>query len=365
MKPRTRSVLWVGALLAMLLASVLIGGGRGGAEAGPGGTLALRRFLAGMGRDVREAGSPPEPPATFVLLSDLRDARQAEPILDWVRGGGRLVLADPDSVLLDMLKIDKSGDLSNTRLRPGCAIPETRGVREIELLGSAGFGANDPVRIECFAGDGGAFMVAGDLGRGRVVVLGGVSPLTNEFLRRSDNAVLALRLIPAGPVVFGTPLPPGASPPKRGLWASLPRAARACIIELGLALVAFAFVRGRRLGRPVLEDPIVPVPSGEIAQATGRLLRSARASGYAGRELRRAMIGRLARRAGVHAASGEELVALLARAGVAPPPVLSRVLTGPDPRTDDDLIALGREIEQLRRHVEGVDAASVAGKGPQ
>jgi hypothetical protein len=64
------------------------------------------------------------------------------------------------------------------------------------------------------------------------------------------------------------------------------------------------------------------------------------------------MIGRLSRRAGTPASSGEELADVLARAGIGDEAELVRVLAGPEPANDDELIALGREIEHLRRRVD-------------
>lgn len=314
-----------------------------------------------MGRDVREGGAPPGQQGTFVLLVDLRDEAQATEVLDWVQGGGTLLLADPDSILLDALGVVPSEDVPSGRLRPGCAVREVRGVAAVEAHGRAGLTSVDPRGIGCFARNGAALVVARDVGRGRAVVLGDPSALSNELLGNSDNAIFALQAISKGPVVFGAPVPAGAAAPRQGLWASLPLVARVCLAELALALMVFAAVRARRLGRPVPEAPLVPIPSGELVKATGRLLRIARATGYAGRELRRAMIGRLSRRAGAPAASGEELAALLARAGAGAEPDLVRVLAGPEPRTDAELIALGREIERLRRRVEHVET----GDGPK
>jgi len=325
-------------------------------ETGPEGTLALRRLLAASGRDVSEGETLPGPPGTFVLLSDFRDERRVSPIADWVRSGGRLFLADPGSIIVEALGIEAVEVTEARRVHPGCAAAETRGVRTVDSGGGAGFVVHDPAGIACFAHDGLAMVVTREVGRGRVVVLGDRTVITNEFLREEDNAIFVLQAIPAdGPVVFGPPVPIGAATPGQGVWKSLPTAARVCIIELGIALIAFAVWRGRRLGRPVPEDPLVPIPAGELVRATGRLLRTARATPYAGGELRRAMIGRFSRRAGTPAASAQELAMVLARAGAGTEEELARVLAGPEPQTDDDLIALGREIEQLRRRADHVD----------
>src|SRR6266542_4404050 len=63
----------------------------------PGGTLALRRLLAGMGHQVRDADAPPQGPAVFVLLADLRGPEEADDLMGWARTGGTLVIAAPSS----------------------------------------------------------------------------------------------------------------------------------------------------------------------------------------------------------------------------------------------------------------------------
>lgn len=348
-----RSIVLLAGLATLLVGAVILAGPRSTSDTGPGGTLALRRLLRLAGRDVRAGATLPGPPGTFVLLADLRTEDQSAPILDWIREGGRLVLADPGSLLAGRLSVDPDREAPSGRLRPGCAAPEVRGVGAIEALGNAGLGGTSPAAVTCFVEGEGALLVVRDVGRGRAVVLGDVSPFTNELLRRADNAILALQTIPSdGPVVFGPPLPPGAAAPGRGVWASLPLAARASIAQLVAALAVFALVRGRRFGHPVLEDPLAPIPAGELVRATGRLYRRARVTGFAGRELRRAMIGRLGRRVGAPSGSASELAALLARAGAGRERELGSILAGPDPTSDDELIALGREVEEVRRRVE-------------
>jgi hypothetical protein len=340
------------ALTAVVIVAALMSGPRGG-DAGPTGTLALRRLLGSFGRTVTDGDAPPASPGTFVLLYDLRDEEQDGRILEWVRSGGRLVLADPDSLVLVTLGIGFDEEVPKGRLVPGCFAPEVRGVRSIETRAQLGLVSDDEDDAACFRKGAGAFLVARDVGNGRVVVLADRSPFTNEMLRRGDAAVLALQAIPKGPVVFGSPRPTGAGAPSRGIWESLPVAAKAAIIQLGLALVAFAIVRARRLGRPVLEEPIAPIPAGELPRATARLYRSARASGFAGRELRRAMIGRLGRRVGVPGASAEELAAVLAGTRVGDERELVKVFAGAEPADDAGLIELARRIEDVRRRVEG------------
>jgi hypothetical protein len=68
---------------------------------------------------------------------------------------------------------------------------------------------------------------------------------------------------------------------RRGLWASLPPAARAVLVQLLIAVALYALFRARRVGRAVPEARLSPIPAGELVAATGRLLRAAKDPAYA------------------------------------------------------------------------------------
>src|SRR2546427_12095282 len=95
-----RSSVGLGILAALVVVTVLVTGPAPGRERGPQGTLALRRFLARMGLDVRRAGAPPEAgqgPSVFVLLTAPRAPREAADPIGGVRGGGTPGSAAPPS----------------------------------------------------------------------------------------------------------------------------------------------------------------------------------------------------------------------------------------------------------------------------
>jgi hypothetical protein len=312
-------------------------------------TEALRRFLAHAGFDVSDGPEPPQE-GTFVLIRDLREAEDAAALLRWVERGGRLVVADPASSVLPLVGAGPNGlvgVLGATALEPGCATAEAAGVDRIVARASDWTLGGGPDFVGCFAGRDGPYLLSRRHGEGSVVLLGGPSALTNELLRSEDNAVLAFRLAGAGPeVVFGTPIAAAAGGSSGGLWASLPDRAKIVVVALGLAVIAFALVRGRRLGGPVAEAPIVPIPASELPRAIGRLYRRARDPGYAGRRMREATRTKLARRSTGHV-EVDELVAVLAGTTGWPVERLRAALAGPDPATDDELIRLGAELHDL------------------
>jgi hypothetical protein len=156
-------------------------------------------------------------------------------------------------------------------------------------------------------------------------------------------------------VVFGPAEVPGAAAP-RGLGASLPVPARIVLLELTLAAVVFALVRGRRFGRPVAEYIPSPLPASELVDAVARLYRSARARDYAAAILRWSLRRRLATYLGMGDDAPAEVGPLASAAAAAsgtPVAEVERLLEGPGVASDEQLIALGRELEELGRKVEG------------
>jgi hypothetical protein len=359
-----RGVLSFVVLGAILILGAFLAGPRAaaplGSSPGPEGTLALRRFLAGMSLEVAEGDTPANRNDTFVLLRDLRTPDEAGPILDWVSRGGRLVLADPQSFIAAALGILQERPIGGFALRrtlaPSCEADEAADVERIAILASdLILRARAGNATTCFRHGGGAFQVTVAVGDGEVVVLGGYTPLTNELLRREDNAAYAYRLAGGRKrVVFGEALPPGAAAGRSGgIWEALPSAARVGLVQVLVAAALFAVARGRRLGRPVIEQPLAPIRAGELVRATGRLYRSARAAGFAGDLLRRRASARLQRRLGVSPAAGSEpLVRAVASSRGEPEERARAALAGPEPVNDEELMALANELDEILRRTE-------------
>ena len=203
--------------------------------------------------------------------------------------------------------------------------------------------------VSCFPVGDGALLLTRTYGEGTITLVGGPSAFTNAMLRDADNAVLAARI--AGPgrdVVFGPPAV--GAPAPLGIWDALPDGARAALVAIVAAALAFALVRARRLGRPVVEEPIAPIPGSELVRAAGRMYRQARATAYAGGLMRRDAVARLSRRLG--AAGPDDLAAAMARATGLPPERVEEILAGRDPRDDIELMELGADLEGLNARAE-------------
>jgi hypothetical protein len=325
-------------------------------------TLALRRFLDDAGVEVSEGGPPPEGGGTYVLLDDLRTPDEARSLLAWAAAGGRLVVADTGSTLVSLAgaEVEESvGLVGAETLEPACLAAEAVGIQEIVVRASDRSLRGGDRFVSCFGGH--LLVRAHD--RGTLVLLGGFTALTNEHLRSADNALLALRLAgPGNEVVFGPPIPAAGALPETGVWSALPERAKTAIVAIGLAVIAFAAVRARRLGRPTIEEPIAPIPASELVRATSRLYRRGRSLGYAARVMRQATRARVGRRFGVPPES-DGLPAVVANATRMPPERLEEALAGPDPRNDEDLIRLGSLLSEIesRAHARADTGAEARG----
>lgn len=331
----------------------------GGAD-GPGGTLAFERLLGAYDIRVAEAERPRDD-ATFVLFDDFRTAGQARAVRDWVEDGGRLVLADPDSSTAESLDIDPGGIVGGTLtglvdLATDCVAGELSGVDSVRVRVTArAVDRGQQPGVRCLAGDGGGHVLVADVGAGRVVAIGGRSAFTNELLSSGDNAVFALRAVgwpDTTAVTLATPKVAGARSP--GVLDALPSRVVAALIGVVAAVVAFACVRGRRLGMPRDEAPDSPRPVSELTDATGALYRGAGDRGHVAGLLRARATSRLRGALGLaRDATAEEIAPLAARVGDVDAERLRALLAGATPVDEAGLLTLAGDIERAVRRVEG------------
>ncbi len=322
----------------------------------PDSTLALRRFLENLGLQVTERDGLPAVGGTLVLVADIRGPEEAQPILDWVEGGGHLVVADPTSTIVEMVGGSATTTLGfggTLELTPGCVTPAVVGVdRIVARATDLVLVARDPALVSCFPVGDGALVLTRAYGEGTVTLLGGPSAFTNALLRERDNGVLAAGVAgvagAGSEVVFGPPTT--AAPGSTSVWDALPEGARAAVLAIIVAAVAFALVRARRLGQPAIEEPIAPIPASDLVRAAGRMYRRARATSYAGTLMRQATGARLSRRFGI--AGADDLSGAITRASGLPPDRVEEILAGPEPRDDDELMTLGAELEGLSARAE-------------
>lgn len=349
---RFRTILIFVVLLAALAATAVLTGRPGDSETALGGFRAFRGFLDALDVENSNGANPPES-GTFFLRNDFRNRADVRRLLQWVLSGGRVVLTDPGSDIASRLGLSSqgiSGITSPKLASPGCSAPETAGVNHISAArGEFRLTSVSPEAVSCFHEGRNAYLLEMVHGNGKVVLLGGPSALTNEHLKEADNAMFAHQLVAGGPVIFGPPLPIGAEP-RSGLWGLLPVAAKLVVVQLAVVLLAVMFLRGRRLGKPRLEEPLTSIPSGELVTAHGRLLRGARDASFAGRLLRDGALRRISRRVGLPSQtmkSPEEIARLIRK------DKLKKLMSGTHPNSDEELLALARDLEEEVRALEG------------
>jgi hypothetical protein len=328
------------------------------------GAKALLALLEQLGDKVTTSGGLPAPGKSVALvLYDQLDGNSRAQLTDWVRRGGTLVVADPTSTLEGAALAEGLPDqpaLASGPLVPGCQQPWVRGVSDIaakdEYLLNVPGGAT-----ACFVEREGAFAVARSVGAGTVVSLGGADIWSNAGLAEQDDALLAADLLAPGPgydVAWLTA--PWVVGGDRSIWSLVPGRVKVSLAGLAVAVLVACLWRARRLGRPVLEDPAVPIPGSEIVLATGRLMARNRRWDEAATVMRDDLCGQLRARFGQGPGADAATVARVAamHSGLPRDEVVA-ALSGPPPRDEAELVRLARSLQRIRRDVlSGATASS-------
>jgi Domain of unknown function (DUF4350) len=357
-----RIVPWVA--VALGLALVVAVAGRGPEEgnpldpasAGPLGTKGLVEVLRELGGRVRvSADQPGAGTETALLLSDDLTPERRQGLLDWVRSGGTLVVADPSSGVTEVEQVGSTRfGLLDAEIERRCDVAALRGVGRVAAPGGVVFEVPDEGGVRaCFPRNDGAWLLVQPLGEGTVVRLGGASVLVNEELGEADNGVLlASLLVPTEGTtvqVLQPPLPGGGT---AGLGDLIAPRVRLALWQLLIAFVLLALWRARRLGRPVAEPQPVQLPGAELVVAVGNLLQRAKGRGQAAGLLTDDLRRSLAERLGLPPTAPADQVAdtVAARTGIPRERVL-RTLTQGAPRDEAELVALSQAIDTVRREV--------------
>jgi len=322
----------------------------------PQGAKGLALLLGQLGDKVTTSGPLPPPGKTVaLLLSDQLDDASRAQVEAWVRRGGTLVIADPSSPLTGASTAMGTPDQVETAdptLSPGCQAPWVQGVAQVDPEGDAVLEVPNGASA-CFSQEGGSFAVETGLGSGVVVTLGGADMWTNAGLADDDNALLAADLLAPGHgyqlVWLTTPWVAGGN---QDLWSLVPPRVKLFLAGLVVAALAACLWQGRRLGRPVPEEPLVPIPGSEVVIATGRLLAANRRYDEAAVLLRSELAGRLAAHFGQAAKTDAATLAsvVAARTGL-PRDEVTAALAGRPPRDEDELLSVARSLQHIREEV--------------
>lgn len=345
------------------------GGGASSHASGPGGALALYRWLGELGYAVARLEYSPfalEPADDMLVVlgpSERYSAEEAEGVRAWVEAGGMLLVADwrrglaaPSGPLLAAFELaivaaPEDGPALAPALQPVLGAPV---VQRLDARTGAVVSA-EGVAVAALAGSDVAPVLVGlQYGEGYVFAAAAVHPFTNEGLRDADSGAMVLNLLrriaPGGRVVFdeihhgfvgeaslrtlllGTPWG----------WAS---------VYALVVLAGYLALTGRRFGRPVpLKVEAARRSSAEYLASMAGLLRRAGKRDYVLAHYRAGLKRRLSRAYGLGPdAADRELVEAIAQTRPETARAVGELLermAGP-PGDEAALLALVRDADEL------------------
>jgi Domain of unknown function (DUF4350) len=330
----------------------------------PDGAKGLADLLRQLGATVNVTPLPPSGNPggdTALILRDELTTDGRKTLMDWVRAGGTLVIADVSSNLDLSAAARQPGPLgfvlAPDQLFPECGSPAVAGVQTINPNGGILLRPRAGTQ-SCFPGDdhGDAYLLSANVGQGTVVELGGARLWTNGRLGRDDNSVLAANLLTPRP---GTRVwwlsGPSVGGGHQSLWQLIPSRVKESLWQLLIVGALVAVWRGRRLGRPVTESPAVQIPGSELVVAVGHLLQQGHRRDQATTLLRNDLSRTLADRFGLPPTTSPGVLAEVAaaRSSVDREAVLA-TLAGPLPADDDSVLKLAQDAGQIREEVARV-----------
>lgn len=330
------------------------------------GTRGLVVLLQRFGADVDVSRTMPsggDARRVLVLQDRLNDDQRGE-LARFVRSGGVVVMADPDSplagprgtgVIEGTVPIGNVSVTDESNVLPGrCDIGALQHLRGLFVPDGVELVAQGDV--SCFGDGVDAFAVVRADGDGSIIALGDNELFTNRYLRFADNAGLATALLApidgaAVTIVLGAEAPKTTADigtgdttllelVRPGVWMAL--------TQLVVAFAVLAVARAIRPGRPVREPDQVPIAGSELVVATGRLMQRAQHAERAGWLLRGNLHRELCVRMRLPPNTPiDELDAVVASRTTVPAGHVEHVLRG-DPRDAQELLALSHRIQEIR-----------------
>lgn len=329
---------------------------------GPQGAKALVVLLRQYGATVTlDPGVPGPGQGSALVLDDQLDAARRTQLAAWVSGGGRLVVADPASSLQPGVPTPVSNGFTTEDLNPTGPCPAL-GLADVEQLSiGASLVLRPPIGrtvISCYSGvlsdgESASFVVAEQVGAGQVIGLGGAGVWTNARLADADNAAFAVDLL-APDSSRGVDIliaSPGGSGNQSALSLLNPRL-RLAVLQLLVAFGVLAWWRGRRLGRPVVENAPVRIAGSELVVAVSGLLARTNNRDASARQLRARACAVLGERLGLGArATVDQIADAAASRSPVPRDRVVALLTNAPLEDDPALVRLAHSLAQLRQEV--------------
>ena len=345
------------------------------------------------------------------------------PLQDWIRDGGILIteqdvpLGPSGTTSFNRLAVDEL-------LIPGdCSISEYSGIENVVPRSFSPVEVDIGSASSCFGDEETALVVVGELGAGLIIRIATLEPFFNRSFGEADNGALFARTIriddgptvgflPEAPIRFVESedgefvldeLPPsgdgddlgGAEGDDRpasddfadggadgsgdgdeavrgdelgrsgaggsGLLDLISQEVLALIAGLTAAAFLFAVAKARRLGSPVSEAVPIKLPSSSFVEALGRLYRRAEnPTARSASIMRENLRTTLTRRGGMPADTSAAVISeTLGPSGA--DASLVRLLDGPPPASDDEFVALARDLTETRQRIEQHGIVSLTG----
>ncbi|WP_426183932.1 DUF4350 domain-containing protein [Microbacterium sp. TWP3-1-2b2] len=324
------------------------------------GALALAELLRDEGVDVTIARTRVD--ATAALGADstlvMADpfALSDEAVDDLIAPADNAVILSSASRLLRILGLGENAiATSDAALDAQCDLPELANVGTVHpdrfFTPAAGV-------TGCYTdSDGAAALLVDDSDDSRVALIEGSTLFSNEHLAENGNAALGLALLGQGEhIVWYVPSFEDSDIEAQStdtLATLTPPWVTPAILLLLLAGIVAGIARGQRFGPLVAETLPVTVRASETMHGRARLTAKAGDAAHAAHALRDGSLRRLAARLGLTARSTPNEIADAASDRLRiPRGSLHRLLAGPLPASDPELIDTARRLAELEAAVE-------------
>lgn len=261
----------------------------------------------------------------------------------------RLVLLRPSRAALDRFAVAAAvtGPADGV-VDPGCAAPAAQRAGAVTLTElPAAYQPTGPSAFTCYRAGAGFAYLQTTAGRGRPVevIAGG---LTNADLGETGNAALGLNVLGSQPRIVWLMATDQPAPAEDADPTLLPSWWALGVVQAALGLVVVGIWRGRRLG-PILTEALpVTVRASETVEGHGRLYYRLNARDRAAEALRTGARLRLSRVFG-HARDPVALSEVVGSRTGRDAGQVRALLFGPPPDTDDHLVELTRNLDQLEQ----------------
>lgn len=336
------------------------------------GTRGLAQLLEEQGAtvDIDRASPDPGSRARVLVLEDRLNDAQRRDLLEFVDAGGVLVMADPESTILDDLEVAGSIDdevpaFSDNDVQShinvpldDCDVPALERLRGVFVKTGARFRVPDNAR-SCFASNDRAFVLAVEHGKGLIVQLGDNELFTNHLLRYADNGPLATALLAPHAdarvsILLGQEAAKSTADIGTGektLSDLLRPSVWMALTQLAVAFIVFATARAVRPGRPVREPEQVPIAGSALVVATGTLMRRAHHAERAGWMLRGNLYRALCRRFHLPTTASVEALDEVVAANTSLPAGRITAVLQREVHDDQDLLELSNQLQEIREAI--------------